>query len=137
MSDEAQTETARAKQSGTEHDELRTLLESGEASDGVHTHNELYDYRMLYNAHAANGWHAAGIPVVKSWRHSDGELCFGGGWFVVVATLSTGQISNHYGRDAWGLFQIPEAEVPPKYDGHTPAEVVDRLRRALDVREGH
>lgn len=80
MSDEAQTETARAKQSGTEHDELRTLLESGEASDGVHTHNELYDYRMLYNAHAANGWHAAGIPVVKSWRHSDGELCFGGGW---------------------------------------------------------
>lgn len=26
------------------------LCKSGEASDGYHTFNELYDYRMLYNA---------------------------------------------------------------------------------------
>lgn len=64
MSDEAQMDTARAKQVGTEQDEMRTLLEAGEASDGVHTHNELYDYRMLYNAHAANVWHAVGVPVL-------------------------------------------------------------------------
>ena len=46
-------------------------------SDEYHTMDELYEYRMLYNGHSARGWRAAGIPVVKSWRHSDGEPCFG------------------------------------------------------------
>lgn len=39
---------------------------TSETSDGHHTFAELYEYRMLYNAHAAQGWLAAGIPVVKS-----------------------------------------------------------------------
>jgi hypothetical protein len=106
-------------------------LAAGEASDGYHTHNELYDYRMLYNAHAAHGWLAAGHLVVKSWTHSDGELCFGGGWFVVAAELPTGQVTNHYEAKHWSLFKVPEA-VPPEYDGHSPAEAADRLRAALD-----
>lgn len=36
--------------------------------------------------------------VHKSYRHADGELCFGGGWFIVMANLPTGQVSNHYSR---------------------------------------
>lgn len=106
-------------------------LVAGEASDGYHTHRELYDYRMLYNAHAAHGWVASGIPVVKSWRHSDGEECFGGGWFIVVATLPIGQVSNHYKAEHWGLFAVPEVDLPPEYDGHTPQDAADRLRAAL------
>lgn len=106
-------------------------LDAGEASDGYHTHNELYEYRMLYNAHAAHGWHAAGIPVVKSWRHSDGEQCFGGGWFIVTATLPTGQVSNHYEAEHWDLFQVPAVDLPPEYDGHTPAVAAERLRASL------
>lgn len=109
--------------------ELKELLKSGDASDGYHTHNELYEYRMLYNAHATKGWLKAGIPVVKSWRHSDGELCFGGGWFVVSAQLPTGQVTNHYEAKDWDLFQIPEIEFPPAYDGHSPADVAKRLRQ--------
>jgi len=62
--------------------------------DEYHTMEELYEYRLLYNAHAARGWLAIGVPVVKSWKHSDGEPCFGGGWFIVVAQLSTGQVSK-------------------------------------------
>lgn len=108
------------------------LLAAGEASDGYHTHNELYDYRMLYNAHAAMGWLADGFHVVKSWYHSDGEPCFGGGWFVVIAELSTGQVTNHYEAKHWDLFTLP-VELPPAYDGHTPAEAADRLRRALGL----
>lgn len=107
-------------------------LAAGEASDGYHTHNELYYYRMLYNAHAAQGWLAAGHRVVKSWTHSDGEPCFGGGWFVVAADLPTGQVTNHYEAKHWGLFNVPE-DVPPVYDGHTPAEAADRLRAALGL----
>lgn len=106
-------------------------LEAGEVSDGYHTHRELYEYRMLYNAHAVRGWLAAGIPVVKSWKHSDGEPCFGGGWFVVVATLPTGQVSNHYAAEHWHLFDVPEVDLPPEYDGHTPADAAERLRAAL------
>ena len=107
------------------------MSDTGEISDGYHTFSELYEYRMLYNAHAAQGWHEAGIPVVKSWRHADGDLCFGGGWFIVTATLPTGQVSNHYAADDWDLFWVPEVECAPVWDGHTPAEAADRLRTTL------
>lgn len=100
--------------------------------DEYHTMAELYDYRLLYNAAAAKGWHEAGIPVVRSFFHSDGQRCFGGGWFVVVATLPTGQISNHYKTEYWPMFDgVPTVGKAPDYDGHTPAEAADRLRRWL------
>lgn len=101
---------------------------NGQTSDGYHTFDELYEYRMLYNAHAARGWLAAGIPVVKSRFHSDGEPCFGGGWFIVTATLPTGQVSNHYREEHWDLFAVPAVDLPPEYDGHTPADAAKRLR---------
>jgi hypothetical protein len=113
---------------------LRAKLAAGDASDGYHTHNELYEYRLLYHAHAARGWRMAGIPVVKSWHHSDGEPCFGGGWFIVVAQLPMGQVSNHYAAEHWELFAVPEVERPPEYDGHTPADVAERLRADLLAR---
>lgn len=104
----------------------------GETSDGYHTFDELYEYRMLYHAHAVRSWEDAGIPVVKSLRHSDGELCFGGGWFIVSAELpGVGQITNHYKTEHWNLFDIPEVQTPPEYDGHSPADVADRLRSWL------
>lgn len=99
--------------------------------DEYHSMDELYEYRMLYNAHAVNAWVREGLDVVKSWRHSDGELCFGGGWFIVVAALPTGQVSNHYAAEHWDLFRVREVEVPPQYDGHTPRVAADRLRAAL------
>lgn len=118
-----------------EIERLREAAASGEASDGYHTHNELYRYRMLYNAHAAVGWVAQGLPVVKSWRHADGELCFGGGWFIVTATLPTGQVSNHYEEKHWDLFEVPEVVLPPAWDGHTPEVAADRLEAALKTKE--
>lgn len=110
---------------------------NGETSDGYHTFNELYRYRMLYHASYANlvhfyeQQHGGTEKPVKSWKHSDGELCFGGGWFVVSQQLPTGQITNHYEAKDWDLFQIPEVETAPEYDGHTPQEAADRLEAAL------
>ena len=104
--------------------------EVGGGGQEYHTMDELYEYRMLYNAIAANEMiqhdHS---NVVKSYRHSDGELCFGGGWFIVVMTLPTGQVSNHYEDKYWDLFQVPEDDRAPEWDGHTPAEAAERLRR--------
>ena len=104
-------------------------VDKGEISDGFHTFNELYYYRMLYNAAFFNM-----LPkelVHKSKKHNDGEECFGGGWFIVMANLPTGQISNHYELKDWDLFQIPEKERADKWDGHTPQEAAERLHKFL------
>lgn len=111
--------------------ELRAALAEGSASDGFHTHSELYAFRMLYHAHAARGWLAAGYPVVKSWRHSNGERCFGGGWFIVTAELPAGQVSNHYPAEDWDLFHIPEVALPPAWDRHTALQARARLEDDL------
>jgi len=113
-------------------------LETGLVSDGYHTFNELYEYRMLYNAAFFNdlAWYrdeyGTGPHPVKSKRHSDGEKCFGGGWFIVVADLPTGQISNHYEMKDWSLFQIDEVDKAPEWDGHSPKDVATRLRKYLE-----
>lgn len=105
------------------------MPDMGQVSDGYHTFDELYEYRLLYNAMLFNEWAKSGkYDVHRSRRHSDGELCFGGGWFVVVATLPTGQISNHYKERYWNYFGgVPARNLPVEYDGHTPGAVLDRM----------
>lgn len=100
--------------------------------DGSHTMQELYDYRAAYNALLFNEWGRAGKHGVhKSLRHSDGELCFGGGWFIVVAETRWGQITNHYPLSDWGMFDIPIRAKASEYDGHTPQEALQRLQRLI------
>jgi hypothetical protein len=98
-------------------------------SDGYHTFKELYAFRKAYNVALCNEWSKSGkCHVHKSFRHHDGELCFGGGWFIVVAVLPDGQISNHYEVKDWGLFDIPDTEKALyEFDGHTGADVIARL----------
>lgn len=109
-------------------DETNYFEDRGEISDGYHTFNELYRYRMLYNAIAFNELCDRGFKVQKSIRHSDGELCFGGSHFIVIAELPSGQVSNHYKLKYWDLFHVREVDIPTiMYDGHTPNEAADRL----------
>jgi hypothetical protein len=110
--------------------EQEPVAVDGNTSDGYHTFNELYDFRKAYNAALFNEWAAGGkCSVHKSWCHHDGELCFGGGWFIVVAVLPDGQISNHYEAKDWDLFAVPEAERALfEFDGHTGADVIHRLK---------
>lgn len=91
---------------------------------------ELYDFRLIYNALLFNEWSKHDtIEVYKSKKHSDGELCFDGEWFVVVAILPTGQITNHYHIKYWDYFQIKEyPQVKDEFDGHTPIDVLNRLK---------
>lgn len=117
-------------------DLVKDLMESlklAAESDEHHTMDELYRYRMLYHAHAANLWARVGkYDVTRSVNHHDGQPCFGGGWFIVSAQLPTGQVSNHYRICDWDLFSdVPAVDVPATYDGHTPAQAADRLEAAL------
>lgn len=114
-----------------------TEEEIGEVSDGYHTFNELYYYRMLYNAAFLNtlAWYQDNINtfnIYKSKRHHTGEECFGGGWFIVMVDLPTGQVSNHYEMKYWDLFNIPEKEIADEWDGHTPQIAAERLMKFIE-----
>lgn len=105
-----------------------------EDGDKYHTLEELYEYRMVYNALIFNEWAKTGTyDVHKSWRHSDGEECFGGGWFIVSAETPYGQITNHYPEKDWHRFLIPERITANAYDGHTSADALSRLKNLLDI----
>ena len=107
----------------------KKLFEEG-INDGYHTMDELYRYRMLYNAMWINDMDPGLLEVYKvhkSKRHYTGELCFDGDYFIVQATLPTGQISNHYEMKYWDLFHCPEVEKADEWDGHTPKQAANRL----------
>ena len=105
-------------------------------SDGYHTFKELYEYRKLYNAVLFNEWASQKkYGVIKSKKHSDGEDCFGGGWFIVMAITPAGQISNHYELKDWDLFQCEETLTGYPYDGHTPQDVAERLTHIAHLKK--
>lgn len=102
----------------------------GEMSDGYHTFNGLYYQRKvlfasLVNAYKENAW--------KSYRHEDGELCFGGGWFIVGVETPKGNYTYHYENKDFDLFDCKELPVAPHWDGHTEGDVT-RLLSLPDVR---
>lgn len=116
-------------------------------TDGYHTFKELYECRLMYNAVLFNEWANQLLPaegygnalfnvnkydVHKSWRHNNGEECFGGGWFVVCAMLPTGQITQHYKAEYWNLFKIPETPFAKfEYDEHTTEDTLKRLNQLI------
>ena len=101
----------------------------GEMSDGYHTFNGLYYQRMvlfaaLVKAYKDKAW--------KSHRHEDGELCFGGGWFIVGIDTPEGSYTYHYEDKDWDRFDcvaLPEAK---HWDGHTEEDVTRLF--SLDAR---
>jgi hypothetical protein len=111
-------------------------VDQNKIRDDYHSFGELYEFRKLYNAALFNEWSLQGLyDVHKSKRHFGGEKCFGGGWFIVVAILPTGQISNHYKDEDWDLFQILETEKALfEFDGHTATDVLDRLRKLQSLK---
>ena len=92
----------------------------GQVSDGYHTFNELYDFRREYNAAFVNT-HV--YPCHKSIRHSDGELCFGGGWFIVGIDTPEGSYTYHYEDSYWSMFDCEVLERGKHWDGHTDKDV--------------
>lgn len=101
--------------------------EPGEVSDGYHTFNELYEHRhalflALMKQNSFNSW--------VSRLHDDGTMMEG--WFIAGMNLPTGTVTYHLPIRlldcalATGCNELVRA---PKWDGHTSAEVVERLMR--------
>lgn len=100
-----------------------------QVSDGYHTFGELYDHRItLYIALCDQLTDK--LPVWRSKRHSDGELAFGGGWFVLGIGIDEGkQITYHLPELYWNDCDFAETFVhAPEFDGHSSSDVLMRLK---------
>lgn len=103
----------------------------GHFSDGYHTFGELYSHRTALLAALVRV-----LPAKMTWKskkHSDGTMF--DDMFIVGIDLLEGSISYHIelfedtGRSNWELFQCKELDKAPAWDGYTPNDVVERLRK--------
>ena len=105
---------------------------NGETSDGYHTFNELYHHRavlfsVIVKAFPDKAW--------KSKQHNDGTMY--DGMFIVGIDTPEGQATYHYDIDPyWDMFKCQELARAPKWDGHTPAQAIERIGRLELVRRG-
>ena len=109
-----------------------THLINGETSDGYHTFNELYHHRavlfsIIVKAFPDKAW--------KSKQHNDGTMY--DGMFIVGIDTPEGQATYHYDIDPyWDTFECHELVRAPKWDGHTPAQAIERIGKLEPVRHG-
>ena len=88
---------------------------TGDTSDGYHTFNELYRYRValfsvIVKAFPDKAW--------KARKHHDGSMY--DGMFIVGIETPDGQATYHYDIDPyWDMFECREMEFAPEWDGHT------------------
>ena len=104
--------------------EVAKVDDIGEVSDGFHTFNSLYEQRMilfaaLVKAYKDKSW--------KSYRHEDGEYCFGGGWFIVGIDTPEGSYTYHYENKYWDMFDCTGLPRAKHWDRHTEADAEVRL----------
>lgn len=105
----------------------------GDTSDGYHTFNELYHHRavlfsVIVKAFSDKAW--------KSLWHHDGTMY--DGMFIVGIDTPDGQATYHYDIDPyWDMFECRELERAPEWDGHTPAQAIERIGRLEPVRYGY
>jgi hypothetical protein len=104
--------------------EVAGVDDIGNLSDGFHTFNSLYEQRMilfaaLVKAYKDKAW--------KSYRHEDGEYCFGGGWFIVGIDTAEGSYTYHYENKYWDMFDCIDLPRGKHWDGHTEADAKTRL----------
>ena len=107
---------------------------NGQTSDGFHTFDELYHHRTILFALLTHpGRRSVRMSPWKSRLHGDGSMF--DGYFIVGATTAYGQGTYHCLDRYWDLFEVPELERAPDFDGHTPDDTLTRLFRQLTGRE--
>ena len=109
-----------------------SMFVTGDTSDGYHTFNELYHHRavlfsVIVKAFPGIAW--------KAKHHHDGTMY--DGMFIVGIETPDGQATYHYDIEPyWDMFECKEIEYAPEWDGHTPAQAIDRIGKLEPVRHG-
>lgn len=105
---------------------------NGSTSDGYHTFDELYEHRItLYIALCRNLFPKLGGNIYRTRLHSDGSSIEG--WFILGIFSQRGQqITYHLPDSRWDETNFCEYTTrtrAPEFDGHTSADVLERLKR--------
>lgn len=114
------------------------IEETGKISDGYHTFDELYDHRIgLYislckTLASINAMLPPGESYRSIWRsklHGDGSSFEG--WFILGINKVPGQqITYHLPLSRWDETDFAAIlEKAPEFDGHTPVDVLERLKK--------
>jgi len=101
------------------------LISSKDVSDTHHTFRELYQQRLVMFCTLCNlfpnlSW--------KSRKHFDEENdpMFNGD-FIAGINTPNGTSTYHIKLEYWDLFEVPEIDRAPKYDGYTANDVTSRI----------
>jgi len=86
----------------------RSILECD--CDGYHTFDELYEHRVtLWITLCKTLYLFEHVDLWRSEKHSDGELAFGGKWFVLGIGKENGkQITYHIPIERWSECEFAE-----------------------------
>lgn len=103
-----------------------------QVSDGYHTFDELYEHRFnLWIALCrvqAERYHRCDDVVWRSKKNSDGTSY--DGWFLLGMGYKPGeQITYHLPLSRWDECGFARELDIPEFDGHTSADVLERLKR--------
>ena len=116
-------------------DEIRIIgVDTNSISDGYHTFAELYEHRIELWITLCRTLRNLKYPVWRCLQHSDGSKFEG--WFVLgvggdgLGTHQMRQITYHLPLSRWEECSFAhELALPPVFDGHTPADVLVRLKQ--------
>lgn len=133
-----------------ETDQLRHIIsavftgsEDMQVSDGYHTMDELYEHRIALwialcrqirrdqNETGTREFSTPTSGAIEVWRsklHDDGTAF--DGWFVLGIGKKKGEIMTyHLPNSRWDKVSFAETlERAPEWDGHTAADVLERLK---------
>ena len=101
---------------------IEELKEQGvsrkQISDGWHTFGDLYYHRMILTLVICK---QNKDRAFKSKQHHDGTMFDDS--FIVGLMTPEGQYTYHYNLKYWDMFDIPELNKAPEYDGHKPEDI--------------
>lgn len=103
--------------------------DTNKISDGYHTFGELYEHRIeLWICILQQNWRDAW----RSRKHFDGSKYKG--WFIAGLNKEVGkQMTYHLPLKYWHrLWLVDSQPKAPRFDGHTPVDVIKRLREYQD-----
>jgi len=106
----------------------------GDCTDGYHTFNELYHHRAVLFSVICNTFKNL---AWKSKQHDDPKnKPMYDGMFIVGIETEKGQATYHYDIDPyWNMFNVKELDKAPKWDGHTPEDVINRIQTINELIE--
>ncbi len=100
-------------------------ISTNEIFDGHHTFGDVYRHRIILFCALCNL-----LPDIswKSRKHFDDENdSMFDGMFIAGINTPQGVATYHVKLQYWDLFNIPEIERAPKYDGYSSEEVIPRI----------